>query len=260
MKFWLGTHQPHWLGLASVSLFVSARRLRLRKSFPRALRSWALDSGGFSELSMYGRWKTSARAYVKEVQLWRSEVGKLSWAAIQDWMCEPFITEKTGKTVREHQLRTIASYQKLHALDPSVPWTPVLQGWDYRDYFGHLESYDKAGIDLRTFDVVGIGSVCRRQGTALAETIVSDLAKSGVRLHGFGFKTGGLLNVGHLLSSADSMAWSFGARRRKVRMPGCTHEGVYCNNCLDYALDYRRKIMAAVNSGQRVLPAEWEKS
>ena len=31
------------------------------KTLPRARGRWALDSGGFSELSLYGEWRTSAR-------------------------------------------------------------------------------------------------------------------------------------------------------------------------------------------------------
>lgn len=51
--FYLGTSEVRWLGQANVPLFISHRRLAPRKSFPRALTGWALDSGGFTELSMY---------------------------------------------------------------------------------------------------------------------------------------------------------------------------------------------------------------
>ncbi|MGW4241176.1 deazapurine DNA modification protein DpdA family protein [Nocardia sp. NPDC004722] len=46
MKFYLGTHQPHWLALTDVPLFISDVRLRDRKTFPRARGEWGLDSGG----------------------------------------------------------------------------------------------------------------------------------------------------------------------------------------------------------------------
>lgn len=61
--FYLGTSEVRWLGQANVPLFISHRRLAPRKSFPRALTGWALDSGGFTELSMYGEWRTTARDY-----------------------------------------------------------------------------------------------------------------------------------------------------------------------------------------------------
>lgn len=54
MQFYLGTHQPAWLARASIPLFVSHRRLSGYTRLPRARASCALDSCGFSELSMFG--------------------------------------------------------------------------------------------------------------------------------------------------------------------------------------------------------------
>ena len=53
-----------WLAHVGVPLFVSHRRLARRKTLPRARSGWALDSGGFSELSLYGGWRTTAEDYV----------------------------------------------------------------------------------------------------------------------------------------------------------------------------------------------------
>ena len=44
-------------------LFVSHRRLAGRRTLPRAIAPWALDSGAFSELSLYGEWRTTAGQY-----------------------------------------------------------------------------------------------------------------------------------------------------------------------------------------------------
>ena len=49
---------------------------------------------------------------------------------------------------------------------------------------------------------------CRRQSTGQIAVIVTTLASFGLRLHGFGIKTTGLHLYGHLLASADSMAWA----------------------------------------------------
>lgn len=65
-------------------------------------------------------------------------------------------------------------------------------------------------------------------------------ARSGLRLHGFGFKSTGLAKVGGLLASADSMAWSYAARR-SAPMPGHTHQS--CANCLEYALRWRSSLL-----------------
>ena len=85
MTFYLGTHEPSWLArpeFAAVPLFVSARRLRRLKRLPRAgPAGWALDSGGFSEISLYGRWQTSPEQYAREVRRWHDEVGGLAFAA-----------------------------------------------------------------------------------------------------------------------------------------------------------------------------------
>ncbi len=64
MRFYLGTHHASWLGRTDVPLFVSRRRLAGIRRLPRALGPWALDSGGFTELSMFGRWRTTAAQYV----------------------------------------------------------------------------------------------------------------------------------------------------------------------------------------------------
>lgn len=85
---YLGTHQPQWLARYDVPMFISRRRLTGKK-LPRARGRWALDSGGFSELQLHGRWVTTPEQYVEEVRRFIREIGKLDWAAIQDWMCEP---------------------------------------------------------------------------------------------------------------------------------------------------------------------------
>jgi hypothetical protein len=70
-----------------------------------------------------------------------------------------------------------------------------------------------ARVNLAALPRVGQGSVCRRQSTAEIAVIVTARARRGLRLHGFGVKTGGLHPYGHLLASADPMAWSYTARR-----------------------------------------------
>lgn len=237
MIFYLGTHQPQWLATAGVPLFVSRRRLAARKSFPRAAALWALDSGGFTEISMHGRWTLSARDYAAEVRRYSDEIGRPNFAAPQDWMCEPPMLAKTGLSVEEHQRRTIANYLDLINIAPDLPWIPVIQGWTLADYWRHADAYATAGIDLAALPRVGVGTVCRRQGTALAHRILSSLAVGGLRLHAFGFKTQGLLMSAGTLASSDSMAWSYSARREPP-LPGCTWH-INCANCKRYALRWR---------------------
>jgi hypothetical protein len=237
MEFYLGTHKAHWLRLTALPLFVSRRRLATVRELPRALGPWALDSGGFSELSLFGRWETGPRQYADEALAYADRIGNLRWAAIQDWMCEPFITEKTG--LSEHQRRTVQSYLDLTALAPTVPWAPVLQGFRVDDYLDCHERYVAAGVDLARAPVVGIGSICRRQGTREALEIIRTLSGYGLPLHGFGLKTLGLRKIAHLLASSDSVAWSYDARRSPP-LEGHTHKN--CANCMEYALRWRDRL------------------
>ena len=239
--FYLGAHQPHWLWRVDWPLFVSHRQLARRKTLHPATCRWALDSGGFTELSLHGRWVTTPAQYAEAVARYADQIGNLDFASQQDSMCEPFMTERTGLTVAEHQERTVANYLELTALAPNLPFMPVLQGWEMDDYLHCVDLYHSAGIDLATLPRVGLGSVCRRQSTHQIAQIVTTLARLGLRLHGFGVKTGGLHRYGHHLASADSMAWSYAARRQPP-MPGCTsHKN--CANCLRYATAWRTRLL-----------------
>lgn len=242
--FYLGTHQPGWLSWCDVPLMVSDRRLRTIKRPLPAMAPWVLDSGGFTELSMHGSWANgpSPREYAERVQRYQRAVGNLVWAAPQDWMTEPFILAKTGLSEVEHQWRTIDNWYQLHEAAPEVPFIKVVQGQKVDAYLRHVDFYRAAGIDLTREPIVGVGSVCRRQGTREAEDIFRALHDAGVtRLHGFGVKADGLRRYGHLLESADSMAWSFNARR-SPRMEQC-QEHKNCANCPRYALAWRRALL-----------------
>lgn len=200
-----------------------------------------MDSGGFTELSLRGYWSVSAKQYTEEAYAWSEAIGGLDWAAPQDWMCEPVMLAKTGKTVLEHQERTVASVLELRALEPRIQWIPVIQGWDVADYIRCVDMYDKAGLPLHLESTVGVGSVCRRQGTQEIANLLETLSRDGLKLHGFGVKAKGLEKAAPYLKSADSMAWSFRARRSDP-LPGCPHAS--CANCMKYALKWRTELLA----------------
>lgn len=216
------------------------------KTLPRALQPWCLDSGAFTEISSEGQFSLSARDYVDEARRYSRDIGQMQWAAIQDWMCEPFITNKTGLSVEEHQRRTTYSFLTLKWMAPEINWIPVLQGWEHDDYLRHLDHYHRAvPWPLHTFRTVGLGSVCRRQGTVEADAIIWDLFSRGLKLHAFGFKLTGLKKSAHMLASADSMAWSYSARRSEPLL-GCTHKR--CNNCMKYALLWRERALELIGT------------
>ena len=191
MRFYLGTHEPCWLArLVDVPLFVSRPRLqRYQNELPVATTPWAMDSGGFTEVTKFGGWRVGPAEYAASVRRYRDEIGMMEWAAPQDWMCEPEAVAKTGLTVAEHQARTVGNFLTLRSLAPDLPFVPVLQGWELDDYHRCVDLYSDAGVDLAAERTVGVGSVCKRQSEGSIAAILDSLARRGLRLHGFGVTT-----------------------------------------------------------------------
>jgi len=247
--FWLGAHHPRWLSTIGLPLCVSRRNLAGRRTLPRAAAPWFGDSGGFTELSLNGGWTISAATYATEVRRFHDEIGRMAHAAPQDWMCEPGMLAKTGLTIAEHQARTVGNFLDLKAADPDLPIIPVLQGWAVADYERCVALYDRAGVDLGAEPLVGVGSVCRRQSTTEAAAILGTLASYGLKLHGFGLKLDGLAASAEYLASADSLAWSFDARRSDP-LPGHAH--VSCANCAHWALRWREKVLRVLRAPRQM--------
>ncbi len=245
MRFYLGTHQPAWLARdLGVPLLVSHRRLAGRRSLPRATAPWACDSGGYSELSLYGRWRTTEHAYIAALRRYASEIGQLAWAAPMDHMTEADVLARTGGTVRSHQQRTVANYLRLRELAPELPIIPVLQGQSITDYHWCADLYERHGVDLATLPLVGVGSVCRRQHTTEVEHIVRSLAARQYRLHAFGAKILGLARFADAICSSDSLAWSFRGRY----VPGCTPSHRSESNCVHFALAWHARLLSSLQT------------
>lgn len=193
--------------------FISVNRLRQRKSDFHP-NHWIMDSGAFTEISTHGRWTTTVEEYAAQIERWRG-CGTMLAAVAQDLMCEPFIIEKSGMTVAEHQEITITRYVHLRALT-DVLIMPVLQGFKPDDYVRHADQY---GAELTEGQWTGVGSVCKRNtDPRVIEFILRKIktARPDLRLHGFGLKLTALKHprIRALLHSADSMAWSFHARKQ----------------------------------------------
>lgn len=250
VRFYLGSHQPQWLGRTDTPLFVSDARLRERKALPRACSGWALDSGAFSQLHAQGEWPAgSARAYAERIRRYADEIGSLEWAAPQDWMCEPFMVERTGLSIAEHQARTVGNYAELASM--ALPVVPVIQGYHATEYLDCIERYARTGIDLNAAPLVGVGTICRRQGMREAQDVLRAIRMRlpSPRLHCFGVKIAGLHLLAPYIDSADSMAWSYHARRRPA-MPGHTHKN--CANCLDFAEAWYKRLPVSLAGAQSV--------
>lgn len=276
LEFFLGTHEPSWLTYSPVPLFVSIRRLMkyaadhdLRtQNLPRPQCSWAIDSGGFTELKMFGRWTMDEDEYATAVIDVMLRAGTPpTFVAAQDWMCEDVVIHGgttrdgtftgTGLSVQEHQERTVQNYVYLAREYSFVPWMPALQGQTLRDYLRHVDMYRAEGIDLADLPRVGLGSVCRREATQEIAELVDVLADLGLRLHGFGVKRGGFGLYGRRLRSADSLAWSERERWRQTwevlqvqARRGCTHRAHKCQNCFLAALQWRDESLEALRTPQ----------
>lgn len=222
VEFYPGLHQPadaRHFDLACISIKRLWRRLKA------VLCSNVLvDSGAFSELFLHGHYRHGVGEYAAALyRLYTHGIVKIRAAVAQDYMCEPFILAKTGLTIVEHQTLTIERYDALVAelerlFGGMMPFhiMPVLQGFAPQDYVNHIRMY---GDRLKPGMWVGVGSVCKRQGDPRAimrvlQAIAAE--RPDLLLHGFGVKITSLLHAGvrALLATADSMAWSYAARKQ----------------------------------------------
>jgi hypothetical protein len=120
---------------------------------------------------------------------------------------------------------------------------PVIQGFEPQDYAKNIAAY---GSHIAPFAWVGVGSVCKRSGSPrLVEAVLRAIlaVRPDVRVHGFGLKATAFEDsrVASLLYSADSMAWSFAARR----------EGRDANS-VDEANAYVRRMVGGVRQGMLI--------
>lgn len=214
MQFYIGLHQPsdakHF-----ERCMVSVSRLRDRRS-DFSVNEWMMDSGAFMELKLFGQYRDSVSTYAAQIRRWAT-CGRLVAAVAQDYMCEPFMLERTGMDVFEHQWMTIERYEALMMEKTGVYILPVLQGYQPKEYVWHIEMY---GDHLPPGAWVGVGSVCKRNGNpgAIRDVLYAiKRHRPDLRLHGFGIKRTALSSaiVREMLHSADSMAWSFAARKAR---------------------------------------------
>lgn len=212
MMFMTGMHHPHNAGKVRAA-FVSVHALKNRKSgFP--VRRWIMDSGAFRTIELHGGYPEAPEVYAAHIRRFANN-GKMLAAVSQDYMCEPFMLEKTGLTIADHQRLTIERYDALVACGTGGVYVmPVLQGYAPADYVGHIRQY---GDRLKPRAWVGVGSICKRNShpsSIIAVLLAIENARPDLRLHGFGVKVTSLAEhlVRDLLFSADSMAWSFAAR------------------------------------------------
>lgn len=237
-RFFVGV-DAHMIGLKA-PIMVSDLRLRTRKTLRQAADAVMIDSGSFT-IHDRGQSFDPAAQYVDRIRRYQAEIGGVISVSTYGRMCEPPILAKTGSTVDRNLHLTVESYLELTQLAPDVPWLPEIQGWQEADYHRCIEIYASNGVDLASLPAVGVGSICRRQSTIEAQRIVAGITIRGIKVHGFGVKTTGLLKRHMNFHSADSFAWSFGARKR---LGLCPHGAVkWETNCPHRAMDWREDIL-----------------
>ena len=210
--FYVGLHIPARAGEFERSM-ISVNKIEHRRSNFEP-QSWILDSGAFTRIAS-GRDHMPIKDYAQQVARW-AVCGTLEAAVAQDYMCEPFMLQKTNATVAQHQRWTIQRYVDLRDRVTATHLMPVIQGYGPEEYRRHVDAY---GSLLENGAWVGVGSVCKRNGRpgeveAILKAIASE--RPDLRLHGFGLKRTALKSdiVNRLLHSCDSMAWSYQARRQ----------------------------------------------
>ena len=227
LNFYVGLHHPRRAAEFDLA-FISINALAHRPNGFQPNR-WVMDSGAFTEVTNHCGYRTGVEEYAAQIRRF-ARCGHLERAVAQDFMCEAHVceivlglprgtitAEQHAAQVLVHQRLTVERYDALVACDTAgVEIMPVLQGQSPEDYARHVRMY---GDRLKPGAWVGVGSVCKRQGSPEAIIAVLDAIlaeRPDLRLHGFGVKLTALKRpeIVARLFSADSMAWSFSAKKQ----------------------------------------------
>ena len=187
---------------------------RAAANLPEGLDA-ALDSAGFVAAVVYGDYRWSPEQYYDLVA-----ARKWAWHAAMDFCCEPPVAG--ALVIRKLRLEATASgdwscVAEAKRRDLDLPLC-VLQGWYPEDY---VRCVDMLAIQDWP-DMVGVGSVCRRNvgGPDGIEKIVDALDRvlpKHVKFHFFGVKGGAVKQLGghHRFASLDSMAYDYVLRTKQ---------------------------------------------
>jgi hypothetical protein len=174
------------------------------------------DSGGYSFIKGKGEYQTTNAEYLDYVEKHHPHR-----FALRDYPCEPDVLEKHGRTVSDHQHMTVEAHSELldQVEDRGIKSEPmsVIQGWETPEYLNHIDMLREAGA---LTDVVGVGSVCRRNATADILAVlnaVSDCLSGSAKMHAFGVKTDVLRgNYPDRLKSVDTHSYDYRARYHAI--------------------------------------------
>jgi hypothetical protein len=218
VEFFVGLHQP------SDARHFSACCINIKRLLGRVRPLYEgqpvkgkviVDSGAFMQILKHGGYPESVEAYAEQIRR-VLPLAEVVAVVAQDYMCEPHMLARTGLTVADHQWLTIERYDSLLWCQLPTYVMPALQGYEPAEYVSHIRQY---GARLKPGMWVGVGSVCKRntkpeQISRVLQAIKAE--RPDLLLHGFGVKLTALRNsaIVELLHSADSLAWSYAARRQ----------------------------------------------
>ena len=178
-----------------------------------------VDSGGYSFFHRDGVFDQRLDKYLKFVRRHNAD-----YFANRDYPCEPELLKKRGSTTLQNQALTLHNQVELEIfIEDEYPdlfnrFVAVLQGWTLDDYIFMADFLNDRGL---LTDLVGIGSVCRRNATSELKSIILGLKEQFpvLNFHGFGIKFDVLKDaeVWDALYSADSMAYQFGLGQSWMR-------------------------------------------
>lgn len=261
MKFYVGVSSTSHIKYVPYRFLFSVSRLLDRKSKINTFgKEWILDSGGFTQLLLNGKYTFTIEDYIEIVKLQEPNI-----FVSMDWMCEPWILKKTCKTIKDHLTFTVNNHIKIKELyNGSSKLMGVVQGYNKDDYLTHVDMLKEHGL---IEEYMGIGTLCRRQSTDDILNIPFLIKRNlpeWVKLHGFGVKTLALKKCGiyNLLYSSDSESWSFLARKLQKRVVNeigickcdnsiCKSKAKNCANCGRYMRYWTLKIEELINKNER---------
>ncbi len=260
-QFYLGTHRWSWIGALDVPLCISFQNIPrhayqgdadqlgfdLTDQPGRPVAPWFLDSGAYGQITRHGQWPWTERVYASAVRSLLARTPGCVAVSAMDYPGEPAALAATGLTIAEHQARSTDSFLTLTELAPELPLIPPLQGdGTLPIYLRHLRHYASLGIDLATYPLVGLGTVCQITDPLKVWRVVDVLNyHHGLNLHVYGAATPAIPSIADRAVSSDTMAWSrtarFGGRDQT-----CPAGHRRCNNCPYAALDYRHRLLDAI--------------
>lgn len=192
----------------------------------------ALDSAGFVAMSTYGGYPWTVAQYTELAGLmgW-------TWWAQMDFCCEPEIAHDHAEVDKRMWATLVLLAQTMLQVEAywemGYPWIqypmPVLQGWTIDDYMQSAAWVDEL-LHKHTFtkawpDLVGVGSVCRREHDDILAIVAAldEVLPPHVKLHLFGVKGSAIRELAgwDRVESTDSASWAMTARKeaRARRVP-----------------------------------------